>query len=238
MYALLPRRGTSKTLIGALLAIAALVAFLVVVAMRFVVPDSSTPYFLLFSTIALAAAVRVVTHTRPVYSSLYFVVVVVAVAALLVLLQAEFLAVALIIIYAGAILVTYLFVIMLAQQVGAPTYDRSAREPFLATFAGFVLMAAIAGRAGDWRGQTPTRTIPVAFAETGPNQSTSGSTSNTRSIGAMLMTKYVLVVELSGVLLLVSMIGAISLARRKIAVEGVPRVGMVLGQAGREAKPF
>src|SRR5947207_1273185 len=77
-------------------------------------------FFWLFSAIAIAGAVRVVTHPRPVYSALYFVLVVMASAGLFILLWAEFMAAALVIIYAGAILVTYVFVIMLATHSARP----------------------------------------------------------------------------------------------------------------------
>jgi NADH-quinone oxidoreductase subunit J len=149
VYFLLPKAGRSKTLIGAVFGLAAVAAFIILAATRIVAPDSGAVYFYVFATIAILAAARVITHPKPVYCAIYFVLVVVAVAALLVLQQAEFLAVALIIIYAGAILVTYLFVIMLAQQGGAPTYDRRSREPFRAVLAGFVLMAAVASKAAD-----------------------------------------------------------------------------------------
>ncbi len=107
-------------------------------------------YFYLFTAIALATAIRVITHTRPVYSAMYFVLVVLAVAGLFVLLEAEFMAFAMIIIYGGAILVTYMFVIMLATMPQtsenadeAPRYDRQARQPFWATVFGFSLLAVI-----------------------------------------------------------------------------------------------
>ena len=65
-------------------------------------------------------AIRVVTHPKPVYSALYFVLTVFASAGLFVLLWAEFMAAALVLIYAGAILVTYVFVIMLAAEAPPP----------------------------------------------------------------------------------------------------------------------
>src|SRR5947209_9603130 len=87
-------------------------------------PHHMGVYFWIFSLIALAVAVRVVTHSKPVYAALYFVLTVFATAGLFILLSAEFMAVALVIIYAGAILITYVFVIMLASQAsegGLPT---------------------------------------------------------------------------------------------------------------------
>jgi NADH-quinone oxidoreductase subunit J len=102
-------------------------------------------YFWIFSIIAVVGAVRVVTHPRPVYSALYFVLTVFASAGLFILLAADFLAAALILIYAGAILITYVFVIMLAAQAtgskdsgalaGLAEYDLTSREPLVATCA-------------------------------------------------------------------------------------------------------
>jgi len=107
-------------------------------------------YFYIFGFVALAASLRVITHPKPVYSALYFILTILATCGLFLILSAEFMAFALVIIYAGAILITYLFVIMLATQ--APTeemtenqapFDRVAREPVLATISGFLLLAVL-----------------------------------------------------------------------------------------------
>ena len=79
-------------------------------------------YFWVFSAIALGGRrFGSITHPRPVYSALYFVLTVFATAGLFILLWAEFMAAALVLIYAGAILITYVFVIMLASQATSPT---------------------------------------------------------------------------------------------------------------------
>ncbi len=105
------------------------------------------PFVMIFSLIAVASAVRMITHHRPVYTALYFVMVVLSSAALFLLLSAEFMAFALIIVYAGAILITYLFVLMLAEQGvterGQPEYDRVPREPAVAAVVGFVMLALL-----------------------------------------------------------------------------------------------
>ena len=241
VYLLLPRSGQSKALVGGVIGVSAIIGLLTVLALRVVARDSSTAYFYPFAAIAVVGAGRVITHPKPVYCALYFVMVVVAVAALLVLQQAEFLAVALIIIYAGAILVTYLFVIMLARQSGAPTYDRAAREPFLSVVAGFVLMAAIAGKAGDLPPTPPAPTGALALAanaDAAADAIPSIPEGNTAAIGALVMTKYVVALELGGILLLVSMIGAIALSRKKIRAEGPDLAKPALGEVGREAPPF
>ena len=132
VYLLLPRSDRSLRAGGVLLTLAGSAALLVVLLTRLPGPEPGTVFFYLFAALAVLAAARVVTHPQPVFSALYFVLVVVSVAALVVLQQAEFLAIALIIIYAGAILVTYVFVIMLAHQRGGTVYDQRAREPFWA----------------------------------------------------------------------------------------------------------
>ena len=104
----------------------------------------------LLAFVAVAGAARMVTHPRPVYAALYFVLVILAVAVNFLLLEAEFMAFALLIVYAGAILITYLFVLMLAQQSGdratrgeeSAWYDRTPREPVAALLLAFVVLAA------------------------------------------------------------------------------------------------
>jgi NADH-quinone oxidoreductase subunit J len=190
-------------------------------------------YFYILSILTLGGALRVVTHPKPVYSALFFVMVVLSTAAMIVLAGAEFLAAALVIVYAGAILVTYVFVIMLAQQSAAASggggramdYDRTAREPLAAVIAGFVLMATIAGVivGRDW-----SRSPLLAPVE---------SEGNTLSIGKLLLTEFAVSVELAGVLLMVAMIGAIAIARRRVPGGGADR-GYVPGEAGKYVRPF
>ncbi len=80
---------------------------------------------------------------NPVHAALSFAQVVLSTCGLFLLLAAPFLMAATIIVYAGAIVVTFLFVIMLAQQAGLTSADQRSREPFLASLAGFVLLTAL-----------------------------------------------------------------------------------------------
>jgi NADH-quinone oxidoreductase subunit J len=107
-------------------------------------------FFYLFSGLALLSALRVITHQRPLYAALWFILTIVASCGLYTILSAEFMAFALVIVYGGAILITYMFVIMLASEgdtedatEGTAEYDRVAREPVVATIAGFVLLGAL-----------------------------------------------------------------------------------------------
>lgn len=171
--------------------------------------DPDTGWFLAFAAVALFAAVRVITHKKPVYNALYFVLLMVAVTGLLILAQASFLAAVLVIVYAGAILVTYVFVLMLAQQARPAAYDASAREPLLGCLAGFVLLAAIGARlqlfgmpeAGS--AAKATSALPAVAEGT------------VEQVGILLLTDYVVGIQVVGVLLLVAMVGAIAIAKRR-----------------------
>lgn len=145
----LPRGGRSPQVLGALAG--ALIAGLALLALAIkFAPDVPNVYFYVFSLIGVGAALRVITHPRPVYAALYFILTVISTGGLFVLLSAEFMAFALIIVYAGAILITYLFVIMLATQAPQEdqtevlaSYDTRAREPVAASVVGFLLLAVL-----------------------------------------------------------------------------------------------
>jgi NADH-quinone oxidoreductase subunit J len=99
--------------------------------------------FYAFSGIAIVGAGLMLAQHNPVRAALSFALVVLSTCGLFLLLAAPFLMAATIIIYAGAIIITFLFVIMLAQQIGMTSADRRSREPFLASLAGFVLLASL-----------------------------------------------------------------------------------------------
>lgn len=145
----MPRPRVSPQLIGGIIAAAAFGGLFLFLART---DTPQPPFFYIFALIAILSGLRVITHPRPVYAALYFIFTILASSVLYLLLQAEFMAFALLIIYAGAILITYLFVIMLATQ--APTedqlealseYDSYSREPLVATALGFVLLAVLTG---------------------------------------------------------------------------------------------
>jgi len=99
--------------------------------------------FYVFSALAIGGGGLLVTQQSPARAALSFTLVVLATCGLFLLLAAPFLMAATIIVYAGAIVVTFLFVIMLAQQEGRSDADARSREPLLATLTGFVLLAAL-----------------------------------------------------------------------------------------------
>jgi len=168
-------------------------------------------YFWIFSIIAVVAAVRVITHRRPVYSALYFVLTVLASAGLFVLVSAEFMAAALVLIYAGAILITYVFVIMLAAQttsgegplVGVAEYDAVSRERVAASVVGFVLACLLLFVVFD------KASPPLAPASVHQDTSTGG-------LAVYLFERQALALEVAGVILTLAMVGAIIIARRQV----------------------
>lgn len=188
--------------------------------------DPHTVYFWIFSAIALFGAVRVITHRRPVYSALYFVLTVFASAGLFVLLQAEFMAAALVIIYAGAILITYVFVIMLAVQAVTPDsataaqimadYDNTSRDPFIAAAIGFVLMGVLLFVIFD---KAEAYSPPPAGAAAIIEPVASGAPQvqgGTQELGIYLFSSQQASLELAGLLLTIAMVGAIIIARRRV----------------------
>ena len=106
-------------------------------------PWQESVLFYSFSLLAVLAGGLMITQSNPVYAALSFALVVLATCGLFLLNGAPFLSAATIIVYAGAIVVTFLFVIMLAQPDGASDADLRSREPFLACIAGFFLLAAL-----------------------------------------------------------------------------------------------
>ena len=203
-------------------------------------------FYYVFSFIGIASAVRVITHTRPVYAALWFVMVILSSAGLFLVLSAEFMAMALVIIYGGAILVTYMFVIMLATQPSAsdrpedqPEFERYAREPFWATVAGFLLLAVLLSFVFD-----PNLTVgpdpdnPLAHPPSAAsNEEVSALLSernvteqyidgevvteltpigNSERVGLDLFQAHPLAIELAGLILLLSLIGAVVIARTQV----------------------
>lgn len=141
-----PHRRATR-LVGTIVGAGA-IAFLMTQVLQSLADDAAVPVLeVVFGLGGIAGAVRMVTHPRPVFAAIWFVMVVVCSAGLFLLMGAEFMAFSLVIVYAGAILITYLFVIMLAQEAtgtaGEALYDRLPREPIAALVVGFVLLASI-----------------------------------------------------------------------------------------------
>ena len=181
--------------------------------------DLETALFWVLAGAAILFAVLMITSRNPVYSALWFALVTLSTCGLFVLRSAPFLAAATVIVYAGAIVVTFVFVIMLAQQSGATPYDQRARQPVVATIAAFVLLAMVLGTLQASRTDALSQTqaaAPNAVAANPLSRPESDqSLARMRSVGRSLFGDYLFAVELAGTLLLVATIGAIAIAPRR-----------------------
>jgi NADH:ubiquinone oxidoreductase subunit 6 (subunit J) len=142
IYLLLPRPRAQKTLYGAVVScLALLLAGAVLIETHAVTAESLL--FYAFSAVALISGTLLVTQRNPARAALSFALVVLSTCGLFLLLAAPFLMAATTIVYAGAIIVTFLFVLMLAQQEGPSDADYRSREPLLSTIAGFLLLGVL-----------------------------------------------------------------------------------------------
>lgn len=160
-----------------------------------------TLIFALFAALALGSAVVVVAHRNPVYATMSLVVTLFAVAVLFVLLGAPFLGALQILIYAGAIVVLFLFVIMLLN-LQAEDRNASAHGPqlWLASIGAGVFLAIFA--------------IFFVLARSGPMKAISADLVSLPKLAGELFKNYLLPFEIVGLLLLVAVIGATVVARR------------------------
>ncbi len=163
--------------------------------------------FLIFAFIAVASAVSLVVQTHPIASALSLIGVMVSLAVLYLLLGAEFLAAAQLIVYAGAIMVLFIFVIMLLNA-GA---ERKSGKSKIVKFFGIPLFACFIGLLSYIiQGALPAvpGTRPVKFGAF-----TSGTA---QDIGRQLFSTYLLPFEVTSILILIAIVGAIVLARKEI----------------------
>ena len=163
--------------------------------------------FWILAALAVLSSLLVITSRNPVASVLYLVVSFFCLAGLFVTLNAHFLAAIQVIVYAGAIMVLFLFVVMLLN-LGTPQWFDVAATPLKAVAlvlgVGFVAALAAAGL-GDFE-------PPVAGPAAGVSRDVLGST---EAIGTALYSAYYLPFLVTALLLLVAMVGAVVLARRE-----------------------
>jgi NADH-quinone oxidoreductase subunit J len=164
--------------------------------------------FYTLAAFILGFAVLVVTTKDTVHSVLFLVLDFLFVAALYVLLGAQFLAAIQILVYAGGIVVLYLFVVMLVNLKRPP---EAHQDPHRRTKVGFALAVAVLVELGAIVGYSAAAPAP-AIAQNPPLP----VTGNTQEVGYLLYTSYLIPFEIASMLLLVAMIGAIILAKREL----------------------
>ena len=162
--------------------------------------------FYLFAISAIAGGLFTVISRNPVHSVLWLILAFLSSAGLFVLLGAEFVAMLLIIVYVGAVAVLFLFVVMMLDVDFAELKAEMARYLPLALLIGVVLLMQFALAFGAWEAN--------AAAEGMRAQVTPTDRHNTEALGLILYDQYFLLFQLSGLILLVAMIGAIVLTLR------------------------
>jgi NADH-quinone oxidoreductase subunit J len=225
---MMPTNGRRPRIVAALAGLGALVVLADILTPKSFTETTAveTVTFYILSLAAIVAAALMIASRNPVYGALWFAIVTLSVCGLFVLQGAPFLAASTIVVYAGAIIVTFLFVIMLAQQSGKSSYDVSSRQPFFASVTAFVLLGVIlftlqkANKSIDASGShiaTSARHSGTASALTiPPNDNGQPTTIGTLSgLGRALFGDYLYAVEMAGTLLLVASIGAIAMAPRR-----------------------
>jgi len=164
--------------------------------------SASLIIFFVLAALAVFGAVSLILQREPIHSAPSLIVVMVAVAGLYLLMGAEFVAAVQIIVYGGAIMVLFVFVIML---LNAGEEERTNFSK-LATYAGIPLALAVSGF------------IAAAIARSGgylPAAALNGTLTSTKKLSMLLFTEFVYPFELTSFLILVAILGAIVLAQRE-----------------------
>jgi NADH-quinone oxidoreductase subunit J len=162
--------------------------------------------FYFFASILVASAVLVVTLRNPVFCALALVLAFFSCAALWILLEAEFLALTLMLVYVGAVMVLFLFVVMMLDINLAVLREGFARYLPFGLVVAIIMAIQLAIIVGPEQFGLEKMTSPVPHAE---------GYSNTKEIGSVLYTEYLYPFEIASVILLVAIIAAIALTLRR-----------------------
>ena len=169
--------------------------------------DTKSALFYVFSAVMLFAALRVITARNPVHAALYLVLAFLQASGIWMLLKAEFLSITLVLVYVGAVMVLFLFVVMMIDiNFDALKKDFWKHFP-LAAFIGAVLALELASvLMGGFSSSQIAADSAVANGL---------HVSNTRDLGVLLYTEYLYPLEVAAVILLVAIVSAIALTMRE-----------------------
>lgn len=194
-------------------------------------PVGQAALFWVLAAVSVVSAAAMISMRSPVYSAIWFAMTLLGTSCLFLLLGAQLLAIATIAVYAGAIVVMFLFLIMLAQPEGHEYYDRiswSSPAALISSIAGaamvLILTAAVAGLA-DAQPQSAAVAVDDVEAEAAEEETSEEVTADESSaepaiaapghhvatLGGVLFSKYLIAVEIAGTLLLIALVGAIAI---------------------------
>lgn len=167
--------------------------------------------FYILATLTVVSAAATITFRNPVYSAIWFAMSLLGTAALFLFDGAQFLGVATIVVYAGAILVTFLFVLMLAQPEGQTPYDRVSWGAALSAVSGALMVGLLTFvLAGVFQNPVAEQrpTAPYDRAELSKEVL---ADQHMAHLGAQLFSRHLLSVEVAGTLLLVALVGCVAI---------------------------
>ena len=234
LWLMLPRQFRHGKTIGGVLAI--LAAGLLASDVPLLGNWTAQGVFWFLSAITLVAAAATICSQSPVYSAIWFAMSLLGTAGLFFFNGAQFLSVATVVVYAGAIVVTFLFVIMLAQPEGHSSYDRISWGWFPKTFS--VLAAAamvgiltmlLGGMKDDAMKASATADVKLAAPLAQPTSVEPGHVQHRdhmAGLGRYLFSRHLIAVEVAGTLLLAALVGAVA-----IAIAGKPRLATQIEEA-------
>ncbi len=168
-------------------------------------------FFYFFSTIAVFSAIMVTISRNTVYSVFFLILVFVSVSILFIMIGAEFLGMIMLIVYVGAVAVLFLFVVMMLN-VSEKTEERTTRKGLInnisvGSVVGVIIFLELLVVVGGWKYKD--NFVPLFSTNLNSNLS------NTHALGEILYTDYIHIFQIAGMILLVSMIGAITLTFKK-----------------------
>lgn len=171
--------------------------------------DVTTGLFYIFSAVLLFAAFRVITARNPVHAALFLVLAFFQAAMVWMLLKAEFLSITLVLVYVGAVMVLFLFVVMMMDiNVDSVRQGFWKHFPLAAVIGVLIALEMAAVLMGGFR----SAETPHAFVVLGQ---VTENLSNSRELGKLLYTQYLYPLEIAAAILLVAMIAAIALTLRQ-----------------------
>ena len=174
--------------------------------------DIKSALFYVFSAVLLFAAFRVITARNPVHAALYLVLAFFQASGVWMLLQAEFLSITLVLVYVGAVMVLFLFVVMMLDiNLDLLRQGFWRHFPLAATVGAVVALELAAVLMGGFRvSEAPAVAQAAPAAGAVP-----GQISNTRELGVALYTHYLYPLQIAAAILLVAMVAAIALTLRQ-----------------------
>ena len=169
--------------------------------------DAKTGLFYVFAALMLFAAFKVITARNPVHAALYLVLAFFQAAAIWILLKAEFLAITLVLVYVGAVMVLFLFVVMMLDiNIDSMRRGFWKHFPLAGTVGAIIALEMSYVLMGGFR-EPPTAANAVGQI--------GAQVSNTKELGKVLYSEYIYPLEIAAVILLVAIIAAIALTLRE-----------------------